>query len=76
MKAVLGKSRKISILSATDAMNICLGYLSCWMFCGVSVCVCVTSLVSVWSVESSVINDNELYFLGTARLMEEIGQRE
>lgn len=39
-------------------------------------CVCVTSLVSVWSVESSVINDNELYFLGTARLMEEIGQRE
>lgn len=28
------------------------------------------------SVESGVINDNELYFLGTARLMEEIGQRE
>lgn len=37
---------------------------------------CVTSLVSVWSVESSVINDNELYFLGTARLMEGKGQRE
>lgn len=42
--------------------------------CFVEACVCNFFSVCV-SVESGVINDNELYFLGTARLMEEIGQR-
>lgn len=37
-------------------------------------CMCNFFSVCV-NAESGVINDNELYFLGTARLMEEIGQR-
>lgn len=49
-----------------------LGHLLLWHFFESK---CEASLASVWSVESSVINDNELYFLGTAVLMEEMGQR-
>lgn len=73
MKAVLGECGKISILSATDAVNICLGHLVWWMRRQAGVCnffsVCVNA-------QSSVINDNELYFLGTGGLMDNISQRE
>lgn len=37
---------------------------------------CLFGCCFVGSSLSSVINDNELYFLGTARLMEEIAQCE
>lgn len=73
MKAVLGECGKISILSATDAVNICLGHLVWWMRCQAGACnffsVCVNA-------QYSVINDNELYFLGTGGLMDNISQRE
>lgn len=73
MKAVLGECGKISILSATDAVNICLGHLVWWVRCQAGVC----NFFSVCAnAQPSVINDNELYFLGTAGLMDNISQRE
>lgn len=75
MKAVLGKSREISISSTADAANICLEGGVSLLVVGVLSDEC--NFFSVCErAEPGVINDNELYFLGTASLMEEIGRRE